>query len=108
MCSSRRAGFLARSRGVSSARDDEEAGAAAARSRGGGGPTMSGSLAHPAALPETELGSTAPPTRDDVAWHGLTADETYERLGVDPRSGLDAAEVERRRAEVGANRLAEA
>ena len=33
--------------------------------------------------------------------------EACARLDVEPRSGLDAAEVERRRAEVGPNRLAE-
>jgi Ca2+-transporting ATPase len=41
-------------------------------------------------------------------WHALTVDEACARLDVDPGSGLDAAEVERRRAEHGANRLAEA
>jgi P-type Ca2+ transporter type 2C len=44
----------------------------------------------------------------DAGWHGLTAEEASARFGVDPRSGLDAAEVERRRAEVGPNKLAEA
>jgi P-type Ca2+ transporter type 2C len=41
-------------------------------------------------------------------WHNLSADDAVARLGVDPREGLDAAEVERRRAEVGPNKLAEA
>jgi Ca2+-transporting ATPase len=45
---------------------------------------------------------------DAARWHGLTADETCARLGVDPRAGLDGAEVERRRGQVGANKLAEA
>ena len=36
----------------------------------------------------------------DARWHGLTAEEAAARLEVDPRSGLDAAEVERRRARV--------
>ena len=40
-------------------------------------------------------------------WHGLTAEAACERLGVDPRNGLDGAEVERRRAQFGPNRLAE-
>ena len=44
----------------------------------------------------------------DATWHGLTADEACARFEVDPRSGLDTAEVERRRAEVGPNKLAEA
>jgi Ca2+-transporting ATPase len=44
----------------------------------------------------------------DANWHGLTADEACAQFGVDPRTGLDAAEVERRRAEVGPNKLAEA
>jgi Ca2+-transporting ATPase len=51
---------------------------------------------------ETRLVATLP------AWHNLTADEACSRLEVDPRSGLDTAEVERRRAEVGPNKLAEA
>src|SRR5262245_31153581 len=42
------------------------------------------------------------------AWHNLTTEEACGRLGVDPRAGLDPAEVERRRAEVGPNKLAEA
>jgi Ca2+-transporting ATPase len=46
--------------------------------------------------------------RDWTAWHGLTAEEACSRLGVDPRAGLDAGEVERRRAQVGPNKLAEA
>ncbi|HEY7177555.1 MAG TPA: HAD-IC family P-type ATPase [Gaiella sp.] len=46
--------------------------------------------------------------RDGVTWHGLTADAACERLGVDPREGLGEAEVERRRAQFGPNRLAEA
>ncbi len=49
------------------------------------------------------------PTRDAAgAWHALTASEVCERLSVDPRSGLPSAEVERRRAEHGPNKLAEA
>src|SRR5215203_5226294 len=43
----------------------------------------------------------------DSGWNGLTAEEACAKLEVDPRSGLDAAEVERRRAEVGPNKLAE-
>ena len=42
------------------------------------------------------------------AWHGVSADDACAQLGVDPQSGLDAAEVERRRAEVGPNKLTEA
>jgi Ca2+-transporting ATPase len=42
------------------------------------------------------------------AWHNLSAEEACARLGVDPLAGLDAAEVERRRAEAGPNKLAEA
>ena len=44
----------------------------------------------------------------DRIWHALTADEACARLDVDPGSGLDAAEVGRRRAEFGLNKLAEA
>jgi Ca2+-transporting ATPase len=47
-------------------------------------------------------------TRDETAWHGLTADDVCARLEVDPRAGLDPGEVERRRAQVGPNKLAEA
>ena len=65
-----------------------------ARGRGAGRPVM--------AVAEQ------PAVRDDVAWHGLTAEEACARLEVDPRSGLDAAEVEQRRAQVGPNKLAEA
>jgi P-type Ca2+ transporter type 2C len=51
------------------------------------------------------MGST---TTADVAWHSLTVEEVCARLGVDPRSGLDEAEVTRRREQVGPNKLAEA
>ncbi|HEY7537737.1 MAG TPA: HAD-IC family P-type ATPase [Gaiellaceae bacterium] len=44
----------------------------------------------------------------DDGWHGLTAGQVAEALGVDPARGLDPTEVERRRAEVGPNKLAEA
>jgi P-type Ca2+ transporter type 2C len=43
-----------------------------------------------------------------TAWHGLTPEEASARLDVDPRLGLDPAEVERRRAQFGTNKLAEA
>jgi Ca2+-transporting ATPase len=55
-----------------------------------------------------ELGPAAAAARDAVPWHGVTAEEACSRLQVDPRSGLDAPEVERRRAEYGPNKLAEA
>jgi P-type Ca2+ transporter type 2C len=54
--------------------------------------------------------ATAEPTvsrKDAVVWHGLTADEACSQLGVEPASGLDAAEVEKRRAQSGPNKLAE-
>jgi Ca2+-transporting ATPase len=57
---------------------------------------------------ERRLGSTGAARRDEVAWHSLTAEEACARLGVDPGSGLDSGEVERRREQVGPNRLAEA
>src|SRR3954447_21517376 len=57
--------------------------------------------------PEVEPGSN-PQRRDAVQWHALTVDEVCTRLGADPGNGLDNAEVERRRAEVGPNKLAEA
>jgi P-type Ca2+ transporter type 2C len=42
-----------------------------------------------------------------TAWHGLTADAVGEQLDVDPRTGLDAQAVERRRERYGLNKLAE-
>jgi Ca2+-transporting ATPase len=45
---------------------------------------------------------------DAVAWHSLAAEDVCARLEVDPRSGLDQAEVARRREQVGPNKLAEA
>jgi Ca2+-transporting ATPase len=50
----------------------------------------------------------SPQAGRDASSHGLTADEASARFEVDPQSGLDTAEVERRRAEVGPNKLAEA
>ena len=50
----------------------------------------------------------SPQVGRDASSHGLTADEACARFEVNPRSGLDAAEVERRRADVGPNKLAEA
>jgi P-type Ca2+ transporter type 2C len=52
--------------------------------------------------------TAAPQVARDKNWHGLAAEEVSAQLGVDPRSGLDAAEVERRRAEYGSNKLDEA
>jgi Ca2+-transporting ATPase len=46
--------------------------------------------------------------RDGTVWHSLPTDEACAKLGVEPRSGLDAGEVERRREEFGPNRFAEA
>ena len=42
-----------------------------------------------------------------TAWHATTAEQACEKLGVDATSGLDAAEVERRREQFGANKLDE-
>ena len=56
----------------------------------------------------TALATTEGTGRQVVAWHGLTAEEVCKGLGVDPRQGLSPGEVERRRGEVGPNRLAEA
>ncbi len=46
--------------------------------------------------------------RDAVAWHGMEPDEVCAHLEVDSTPGLDADEVERRRAQYGPNKLAEA
>jgi Ca2+-transporting ATPase len=43
-----------------------------------------------------------------IAWHGLDPDEVSRRLDVDPDVGLTTGEVERRRAQYGPNKLAEA
>jgi P-type Ca2+ transporter type 2C len=59
-------------------------------------------MAHAERAQETRSVATSP------AWHNLTADEACARLEVDRRSGLDPVVVERRRAEVGPNKLAEA
>jgi Ca2+-transporting ATPase len=42
-----------------------------------------------------------------TAWHTITAEQACEELSVDATSGFDAAEVERRREQFGANRLDE-
>jgi Ca2+-transporting ATPase len=61
-----------------------------------------------AATSAQESSTDAPRARDPDAWHGLAADDVCEQLLVDPATGLDSAEVERRRAEYGPNKLAEA
>src|SRR3954468_10866838 len=43
-----------------------------------------------------------------AAPYSLSKEEICSQLGVDPRAGLDAAEIERRRAQYGSNKLAEA
>src|SRR5436190_148353 len=58
--------------------------------------------------PEAETDRRALNGEDGIVWHALPADEASARLGVDRQLGLDAAEVERRRAQVGPNKLAEA
>jgi Ca2+-transporting ATPase len=55
-----------------------------------------------------EMTASVETARDVTPWLGLTADEACARLGVDARSGLGAGEVERRREQVGPNKLAEA
>ena len=47
-------------------------------------------------------------TRDLVAWHSRTAEQACAELGVNDQHGLDAGEVQRRRQQVGPNKLAEA
>ena len=44
---------------------------------------------------------------DATPWHAITAERACDRLGVDASAGLDAAEVEPRRQQFGANRLDE-
>jgi P-type Ca2+ transporter type 2C len=55
-----------------------------------------------------DITATVEAARDATAWHSLTGDGACAQLGVDARSGLDAGEVERRREQVGPNKLAEA
>ena len=71
---------------------------------------MSGAMSAPAAGAEgvgraNGADGAAPPA---VAWHNLSSDEALARLGVDAQAGLDTAEVEKRRAEAGPNKLVEA
>ena len=56
------------------------------------------------------IGGAAEPRaqRETTLWHSLASGEACAHLGVEPSTGLDANEVERRRAEVGPNKLAEA
>ena len=46
--------------------------------------------------------------RDAVVWHGMDSEDVCAQLEVDSTPGLDADEVERRRAQYGPNKLAEA
>jgi Ca2+-transporting ATPase len=46
--------------------------------------------------------------RDETAWHARTAEEACAQLRVNPETGLEEVEVERRRAQYGQNKLAEA
>jgi Ca2+-transporting ATPase len=56
----------------------------------------------------TTAAATGPAAPATTVWHNRTAEEACAELRVDPRNGLDAAEVERRRAQYGPNKLAEA
>ncbi|HEU5066279.1 MAG TPA: HAD-IC family P-type ATPase, partial [Gaiellaceae bacterium] len=44
---------------------------------------------------------------DEAVWHSLSAEDVCAQLGVDRKAGLDAGEVEKRRAQYGPNKLAE-
>src|SRR6266513_1950301 len=57
--------------------------------------------------PEVEADGRVVNGGDAVVWHALTAAEASTRLDVDPPLGLDRSEVERRRAQVGPNKLEE-
>jgi Ca2+-transporting ATPase len=56
----------------------------------------------------TQVQPDSSQTSGAVAWHTLTADEVCRELAVDPAAGLAPGEVERRRDQYGANKLAEA
>ena len=55
----------------------------------------------------TEANPDLPSATDAMPWHVMTAEAVCAELEVDPGVGLDPAEVERRRAQHGANKLAE-
>ena len=57
---------------------------------------------------DTASGTSTGGRASATPWHNLTQEEVCQRLGVDPRVGLDDAEVQKRRADVGPNKLAEA
>jgi len=44
----------------------------------------------------------------DTAWHTLSVADALSKEGVDPATGLTSAEVEKRRAQYGSNKFAEA
>jgi P-type Ca2+ transporter type 2C len=48
-----------------------------------------------------------PGEEEGTDWYGLPADEVCRRLAVDPAAGLSSTEVTERRAQYGANKLAE-
>ena len=56
----------------------------------------------------TEVHRVSPPTEQLPSWYARSGEEVCGELGVDPAAGLDPAEVERRRARYGPNKLAEA
>ena len=68
---------------------------------------MSGTMSAPAAGVADVGSADGAATARAVAWHNLSSDDVCARLGVDPQQGLDTAEVAKRRAEVGLNKLAE-
>jgi len=51
--------------------------------------------------------SAPPPASQDRPWYGLSGDEACQALDVDPAAGLSDAEVTKRRAQYGSNKLAE-
>ena len=56
----------------------------------------------------TEVHRPSPPTEQLPPWYARSGEQVCAELGVDPAAGLDAAEVERRRTQYGANKLAAA
>ena len=56
----------------------------------------------------TTIAPNAPlPASQDRPWYGLSGDEACQALAVDPTVGLTEAEVTKRRAQYGSNKLAE-
>ena len=68
---------------------------------------MSSAMSAPPAVDSEDKARTNGAGDQATRWYGLPAEEVATKLDVDPQTGLDPAEVDRRRAEVGPNKLTE-